>query len=86
MRGRVSALAWLRGYQPTWLRGDLAAGVTTMAVSALAALTGLLFLSHRTAAAGPRSVAAGQRVRHSLRRGSAWSFHSAGTWLLPGRG
>ena len=30
MRGRVSALAWLRGYQPTWLRGDLAAGVTTV--------------------------------------------------------
>ena len=32
MRGRVSALGWLRGYQPSWLRGDLAAGVTTAAV------------------------------------------------------
>ena len=107
-----------RGYQPSWLRGDLAAGVTTAAVvipqsMAYATIAGLPvrdaghFLSttgefdvddpaltaaavggaagdssrdlvcprrtdraavvpHRTAAAGPRSVWPGQRVRHSL--------------------
>ena len=32
IRGRVSGLGWLRGYQPSWLRGDLASGVTTAAV------------------------------------------------------
>lgn len=154
MRGRVSALGWLRGYQPSWLRGDLAAGVTTAAVvfplsrayatiaglpvqmglyvamvpmlayamlgtscplsvsttstiaaltaaavggaadedpatalataSALAALPGLLLFLTGLLRLGRARWRPGHRVRHSLRRGSAWALHAAGTWLLPG--